>query len=250
MKGAIVHDRRAAPGARARRRRMRPGRCRVGYNGHTNRFRKTGRFADEGFLHGREIAQNPFLDGAVRRDRREADGCPCRPPSCLRSPFARAMVKPHSAPRNDFAAGKSTLMTDGEFEDFWALLAARGTAVLAEQMNGSSPGAPRSPGEAAWREDGGARGRPSKPAQQRCGTCRGCTASDCGSCKNCRDKTKCASLPLLRLLACGPAAPDAPPRLDRLHCACSAPRAPRPLAVAPAERAGGAPSTTPLAPHY
>lgn len=101
------------------------------------------------------------------------------------------MVKPHlPPPRQPATPDKSILMTDDQFEDFWALLYMRGAPGRFQETApaGSSAGSPHSAGEA--REEGGQRGRSSKPTPQRCGTCRGCVANDCGNCKNCRDKTK------------------------------------------------------------
>ena len=102
------------------------------------------------------------------------------------------MVRPHPMGGRAGSSGeRSTLMTETEFEDFWALLAARGPPHHLQEASPASQASPSlwSPSEAA-REDGAHRARPGKPALQRCGTCRGCTATDCGQCKNCRDKTK------------------------------------------------------------
>ena len=112
------------------------------------------------------------------------------------------MVKPHLVPRAPPAPEKSTLMTDDQFENFWALLYSRGPPGSSfhpeAQPDGPSTSSPlRSPADAP-REDHGQRGRSNKPTPQRCGTCRGCIANDCGQCKNCRDKTKCATPGLAR----------------------------------------------------
>ena len=101
-----------------------------------------------------------------------------------------AMVKPTAGKSH----GASTLMTDGEFQDFWHLLDARRFAEFQQQAAPTpSPGrtlaelgAHGQTGE--WGSSEGARSRPHKT--HRCGTCRGCTSSDCGACKNCRDKPR------------------------------------------------------------
>lgn len=96
------------------------------------------------------------------------------------------MVKPHSPQKGGGPSDdKSTLMTDDQFEDFWALLYSRRRRMLVEASSHEGP-----PGADPTREDASIRGRSNKPTQQRCGTCRGCTASDCGNCKNCRDKPR------------------------------------------------------------
>ena len=92
------------------------------------------------------------------------------------------MVKPHSPPKP--TSQRSTFMTDGEFEDFWAGILSRthpsaGEPSLANDLTDE------------MREAVANRGRSNKPTHQRCGTCRGCTANDCGACKNCRDKPRC-----------------------------------------------------------
>lgn len=86
-------------------------------------------------------------------------------------------------------------MTDGEWEDFWALLEAR-RAANPSQRAPSQILPPRSPGhlirhqEGEWGgTDSGSRMRPHK-THHRCGTCKGCTSSDCGTCKNCKDKPR------------------------------------------------------------
>ena len=100
------------------------------------------------------------------------------------------MVKPHSPPIHHSGAAleRSTLMTDGEFEDFWESMARRRLLVAGEAAyNAAAESA-----AAARSEEAAHRGRPNKPTHQRCGTCRGCAANDCGNCKNCRDKPRCA----------------------------------------------------------
>jgi len=95
------------------------------------------------------------------------------------------MVKPTSPPKQPMLE-RSTLMTDGEFDAFWAGLAFRG--------HGSASAGRQPPdkveGHGEVREAAANRSRPNKPTLQRCGTCRGCTANDCGACKNCRDKPR------------------------------------------------------------
>jgi len=92
------------------------------------------------------------------------------------------MVKPHSPPKS--LAERSTLMTDDQFESFWAGLYSRGRAAFAD-----APANEATPIDDT-REAAAHRGRSNKPNNQRCGTCRGCAANDCGACKNCRDKPR------------------------------------------------------------
>ena len=116
-------------------------------------------------------------------------------------------------------------MTDGEWEDFWALLEAR-RAANPSQRAPSQILPPRSPGhlirhqEGEWGgTDGGSRMRPHK-THHRCGTCKGCTSSDCGTCKNCKDKPRYVISPRCMLFAppcpCARRATSMP--LPPLHC--------------------------------
>ena len=93
------------------------------------------------------------------------------------------MVKPHLPPRASAPAEKSTLLTDDQFEDFWALLSSRGAGRFAQAPAAGSSAGPAHDAAGEPREDNGQRGRSSKPTPQRCGTCRGCgTAAPRGTC--------------------------------------------------------------------
>ena len=101
--------------------------------------------------------------------------------------------------------GASILMTDGEWENFWAMLEAR-RGEIPTQRAPTTILPTRSPlhqtmnrlqQEGEWgAAESGLKMRPHK-THHRCGTCKGCTSSDCGLCKNCRDKPRYAAICVL-----------------------------------------------------
>ena len=127
---------------------------------------------------------------------------PSRPVRRGRTPTMVRFQRPMS---KGSPPGASILMTDGEWENFWAMLEAR-RGEIPTQRAPTTILPTRSPlhqtmnrlqQEGEWgAAESGLKMRPHK-THHRCGTCKGCTSSDCGLCKNCRDKPRYAICVLL-----------------------------------------------------